>query len=180
MPAQVRALRPGRLISLLPPREQPPTPSGIPASLHHRVEIDDITEARPDHILPERTHVAALIDFLLDWADERYLLVHCYAGISRSMAAALIAMAASSPGRELEIARTLRARAPHAHPNRRMVALADELLGCGGRLVQAREAMGGSEPLSEGPLVHLPRCLRAVAPQPITKATSLLPSRSRK
>lgn len=163
MPSLVGALRPGRLVSLLPPQEQPATPPEIPASRHHRVEIDDITEARPDQILPERGHVGDLIDFLQDWRDERPLLVHCFAGISRSMAAALIALAVDSPGREMEAARILRTAAPHAHPNRRMIALADELLACGGRLVEARESMGDSEPLVEGPLVRLPRSLRGIA-----------------
>lgn len=157
MPRHARDLRPGRLVSLLPPHEQPTTPARIPPSHHHRVEIDDITEALPDHVLPEREHVGALIDFLLDWRDSRPLLVHCMAGISRSMAAALIAIAAHSPGRELQAARTMRSLAPHAHPNRRMIALADELLGCGGRLVEAREAMGPSQPLAVAPLVRLSR-----------------------
>jgi predicted protein tyrosine phosphatase len=161
MPWHVRSLRPGRLVSLLPAREQPPTPPRIPPSFHHRVEIDDVTEALAEHVLPEREHVEALIDFLLDWRDPRPLLVHCMAGISRSMAAALIAMAAHSPGREMEAARTMRCLAPHAHPNRRMIALADELLGCAGRLVEAREAMGPSQPLAVGPLVRLSRIARA-------------------
>jgi predicted protein tyrosine phosphatase len=158
MPRHVRALQPGRLVSLLPAHEQPLTPPRI--ALHHRVEIDDITEARPDRVLAQREHVAALIGFLLDWRDARPLLVHCMAGISRSMAAALIAMAAHSPGREMQAARAMRALAPHAHPNRRMIALADELLGCGGRLVEAREAMGPSQPASMGPLVRLSRAAR--------------------
>jgi hypothetical protein len=36
-----------------------------------------------------------------------------------------------------------------------LIALADDILGCGGRLVAAREAMGHGESVVEGPLVTL-------------------------
>ena len=39
----------------------------------------------------------------------------------------------------------MRKAAPHAWPNARMIALADEILGCEGRLIAAREAMGPAE-----------------------------------
>jgi hypothetical protein len=97
--------------------------------------------------------------FLLTWDDDRPLLVHCVAGISRSTAAALIAMAAHGPGREMESAHALREVAPHAHPNRRLIQLADEILGSRGRLVSARDAMGAAQPATEGPLVRVPRTL---------------------
>jgi predicted protein tyrosine phosphatase len=72
------------------------------------------------------------------------------------MAAALITLAVKAPGRELDAARHLRDAAAHAYPNRRMIALADQLLGCEGRLVAAREAMGPPNLLPFGPLVGLP------------------------
>jgi predicted protein tyrosine phosphatase len=156
MPHHVRALRPDHLVSLLPAAEQPPTPSGFPRARHHRVEIDDITEAREGQVLPEVAHVAALIDYLRA-CDGETVLFHCMAGISRSTAAALIALALDGSGREAESSARLRALAPHAHPNRRMLALADDLLSCGGRLVAAREAMGPAVPLVTAPLVRLER-----------------------
>jgi predicted protein tyrosine phosphatase len=81
---------------------------------------------------------------------------HCAAGISRSMASALIALVLKAGGREPEAAQSIRVAAPHAHPNRRIVALADEILGLEGRLIAAREAMGPAEPMMHGPLVRLP------------------------
>ncbi len=71
------------------------------------------------------------------------------------MAAALIALSLENDGREMEAARLLRAAAPHAQPNARMVALADRLLGRQGRLVAAKEAMGPATLVFEGPLVKL-------------------------
>jgi len=68
------------------------------------------------------------------------VVIHCQAGISRSTAAAAIFHAVLlGEGREDEaVARVLAAR-EYANPNRRMIALADELLGREGRLVDAVE-----------------------------------------
>ena len=63
------------------------------------------------------------------------VLIHCEAGVSRSSAAALIIYACwLGPGRELEAMERVLAQRPIAIPNRRMVALADRLLGRNGRL----------------------------------------------
>ena len=71
------------------------------------------------------------------------VLIHCEAGVSRSAAAGLILYACLlGPGREREaMGRVLRQR-PVARPNRRMVALADQLLGRGGRLIEAVAEVG--------------------------------------
>jgi predicted protein tyrosine phosphatase len=157
MPGHAEALGVSHLVSLVAPTEQPPTPSGIADHRHHRVEIHDISEPLDGHILPASEHLAGLITFLRAWPhDDAPILIHCVAGISRSMAAALITLAIKAPGRELEAARHVRSAARHAYPNRRMVAVADELLGCNGRLIAAREAMGPADLLPLGPLVHLP------------------------
>lgn len=155
MPLHVRDLRPSHLVSLLAPHEQPPTPEGLLAKRHLRVGIDDISEPLDDYICPEETHVGELIDFLRGWEPRAPLVIHCYAGISRSMAAALIALALPVPGREIEAARHMRAEAPHASPNRRLIALADAVLGCEGRLIAARDAMGPARATTAGPLVRL-------------------------
>jgi predicted protein tyrosine phosphatase len=73
------------------------------------------------------------------------VVIHCQAGISRSTAAATIFYAVLlGEGHEDEaIARVLAAR-EFAIPNRRMIRIADELLGREGRLIDAVErAMGG-------------------------------------
>lgn len=157
MPEHVAQLRPSHLVSLVNPDEMPETPTGIVADRHLRVAVHDICEPLAGCIHPDRTHVELLVAFLLDWAHERgSLLIHCYAGVSRSMAAALTALAAKAPGRELEAALALRAAAPHAQPNRRLVALADELLGCEGRLVAARDAIGYAPAIPRAPLTPIP------------------------
>ena len=156
MAAHAEALGVSHLVSLVSPDEQPPTPVVVAAERHHRVGIHDISEPLDGHVLPEPEHVAGLIDFVRSWSpDEAPILIHCVAGISRSMAAALITLVLKAPGRELEAARHVRKAAPHAYPNRRMVAVADDLLGCDGRLIAAREAMGPADLLPLAPLVRL-------------------------
>jgi predicted protein tyrosine phosphatase len=156
MPRHVRSLRPSHVVSLVAPDEQPQTPDGFARERHIRIAIDDITEPRGGSVFPEERHIRALITVISEWEADAPLLLHCIAGISRSMAAALITLAARAPGRELEAALAIRRHAPHAHPNRRMIALADALLGSEGRLISARDAMGAGEPALQGPLVRLP------------------------
>lgn len=68
------------------------------------------------------------------------LLIHCEAGISRSTATALIIYACwLGRGREDEAMERVITQRPYAIPNRRMVALADNLLELDGRLLQARD-----------------------------------------
>jgi predicted protein tyrosine phosphatase len=152
-------LRPTHLVSLVPADEQPPTPVGLGPGRHLRVPIDDISEPLPGYTVPDEDHVRVLIEFMRRWHDGGRpggpILLHCLAGISRSMAAALIGLALRAEGREDEAARRLRQAAPHASPNRRMVVLADQLLGRDGRLIRAREAMGEPEITGAGPLVRL-------------------------
>jgi predicted protein tyrosine phosphatase len=157
MAGHAEALQASHLVSLVSPDEQPATPACITIERHHRVGIHDISEPLDGHILPAQEHVEALIEFVRVWRpEEAPLLIHCVAGISRSMAAALITLVVKAPGRELDAARHVRGAAAHAYPNRRMIALADELLGCEGRLIQAREAMGPPNLLPFAPLVALP------------------------
>ena len=94
MPHFVRELTPARVVSIIQAELQPERPRELAESRHLRVQVHDISEHRDDHILPDRVHVETLIDFVSDWnPDEGALLTHCYAGVSRSTAAALIAAA---------------------------------------------------------------------------------------
>jgi predicted protein tyrosine phosphatase len=79
------------------------------------------------------------------------MVVHCWAGISRSTASAFaIACARDPDADELEVALAMRRASPSAFPNRRIVALADDILGRHGRMVAAVEAMGGNGFVAEG------------------------------
>ena len=79
------------------------------------------------------------------------MVVHCYAGISRSTAAAFASVCALNPRRdEFAVAQALREASPTAYPNPRIVALADDLLGRDGRMTAAVEAIGRGAIAAEG------------------------------
>jgi predicted protein tyrosine phosphatase len=123
----------------------PETPASIAAERHLKLDMHDITEPRPGAYPPSAVHVERLIDFVYDWDRQAPLLIHCFAGISRSTAAAYIAMCILNPHTPEEaIARALRRSSDTAIPNRRFVALADDLLGREGRMVTALRSMGSN------------------------------------
>lgn len=155
----VKNFRPTAVVSLLPAAEQRPTPRGIAPNRHHRVEIDDIAMKVRGQTLAHRLHMQALIDFLRSCDPRESLLVHCFAGVSRSPAAALIALTLDAPGREGDAAMLLRQHARHANPNTRLLQLADDALGRGRALVDAAESMGPPRGMPFAPPVFLPRRL---------------------
>ena len=156
MPDGVARLKPSHLISLLDPQELPPTPVGMAAQQHLRVGVNDICEPIEGQIHPHDGHIEEILSFAAGWERDTPLWVHCYAGVSRSMATALILLCLESPGREEEAVSLLSERAPHAYPNRLMVAIADRLLGCNGRLRAAVDAMPVPDGFVIGPIVNLP------------------------
>src|SRR5690606_20560255 len=70
-------------------------------------------------------------------APGAHVLVHCHMGISRSTAAVVILLAQQNPGAEREAFAELRRLRPFSWPNSRMIAMADDLLGRGGALIEA-------------------------------------------
>jgi predicted protein tyrosine phosphatase len=156
VPHVAARIRPARLITLLDPTDVAETPPEVHPDLHLRVGVNDISEPLMGMTAPDERHVAQLVAFLKEWDAAAPLLVHCYAGISRSTATAFIAMSLLNEGREAEAARKIRETADHAQPNRRIVALADDLLGRGGRMVDAVAAMGPARPTYLGHHITLP------------------------
>jgi predicted protein tyrosine phosphatase len=113
--------------------------------------MSDITAEMAGHVIPASEHVERLLGFVHDWDRQNPIVVHCWAGISRSTAGAYIAVCALRPERdETEIAERLRALSPSATPNARLVALADEILGRGGRMRAAIERIGRGADAFEG------------------------------
>ena len=141
VPAQLKARRPSHLVSLLDPHSVFPK---VPDSVAHlKVGVHDITEESVGWTAPAREHMAEILDFIGTWERGAPILIHCYAGISRSTATAFITACVHNPAAdEHAIAMALRAASPVAWPNRRLVALADDELGRGGRMSAAIEAIG--------------------------------------
>jgi predicted protein tyrosine phosphatase len=113
--------------------------------------MDDIAVPMDGYIIPAEEHVTRLIEFVRGWDRARPLVVHCFAGISRSTAGAYVAACALNPRRdEFAIARELRRASATASPNIRIVSLADRTLGRDGRMVAAIESIGRGEMAYEG------------------------------
>ncbi len=152
----VRRTKPSHILSLLSPNQDTPREiRAAPAAKLH-LSFNDITEARPDLIMPSAAIIEDILVFSRSWSGEQPLLVHCWAGISRSSAAAYLIACDRNPGREDEIAMDLRRRAPFATPNRLMIELADDILVCNGRMVDAIRRIGRGADAFEGNPYELP------------------------
>ncbi len=139
------------LISLIDVETIVVRPDSILPKNHLYLGIHDITEPMDGLILPDEAHVRELIGFVGAWDHKQPMVVHCYAGISRSTAAAFIALCVARPDRdERLIARKLRTEASFATPNPRLVALADRLLNRNGRMIGAIAEIGRGELAFEG------------------------------
>jgi predicted protein tyrosine phosphatase len=138
------------------------TPPGIGADRHLRLSMNDICEPQPGLVVPCETHVSDLVRFAREWDRQAPLLIHCWAGISRSTAAAFISLCAlNQDGAELELARVLRRASPTAYPNRLLVALGDEALGRDGRMIAAVEEIGRGRVAEQAEVFALPALLAA-------------------
>jgi predicted protein tyrosine phosphatase len=131
------------VISLLAHDANLTRPAAIAAENHLWLQLDDISVPQDGFVAPQIEHVEQLIAFVGRWPRESALVIHCHAGISRSSAAAFVAACALSPASdEQAIAIALRRASPTATPNIRIVAIADQLLVRGGRMVTAVQAIG--------------------------------------
>ena len=131
------------IVTLLKHTDRVERPTHISQSNHLILGLDDITAPMDGYIMPCEEHIDKLNDFVRDWELARPLVVHCYAGISRSTAAAYVAACAINGHRsELAIAHELRRASATATPNARIVALGDRMLGRDGRMVAAIESIG--------------------------------------
>ena len=144
--------KPSHVLTLLGPGAEP---DPICGDAHHlALRFNDITAPMAGHVAPSADTVRVILAFGERWraaATGAPLLVHCFAGISRSTAAAYMLACAFSPrGREEALARALRTASPTATPNSLMVALADDLLDRRGRMIASVEALGRGVFAAEG------------------------------
>ncbi|PXW63083.1 protein tyrosine phosphatase [Methylobacterium sp. B4] len=147
----IAAHRAGHLVTLATLGSAVERPAAIRPEHHLRVGFSDIVAPLEGHLPPGEAHVRAVLDFVAAWPRERPLVIHCYAGISRSTAAAYAAVCALRPDRdEADVARELRQRAPSATPNRLFVEIADRLLGREGRMSAAIAGIGRGAEAFEG------------------------------
>ena len=151
LPQVIAERAPSHIITLLSPAELIETPAGFDPKRHLRLGVHDIAVPESGMVAPDAQLVERVLRFAQDWDEGAPLIVHCWAGISRSTASAFAIACERNPhADELKIALSMRRASPSAFPNRRIVALADDILDRRGRMLEAVEAMGGNGFAVEG------------------------------
>jgi predicted protein tyrosine phosphatase len=151
LPDTVRMTGASHVLTIMAKVAQVQRPETVLEANHLKVQVDDITEHMDGFIAPNETHVEQVLNFVRGWDRNAPLVIHCYAGISRSTASAFAAACALNPHRdEVSIARQIRTASPIASPNRLLVSLADKALGREGRMLRALDEMGPGNMMVEG------------------------------
>ena len=151
LPDTVKATGASHVLTVMARVEQVQRPRSVRPENHLKVAMDDITEAMDGFVAPSDSHIEQVLAFVRGWDRGAPLVVHCYAGISRSTASAFAAACMLNPHRdEIDIARRIRAASPIAQPNRLIVSLADKALGREGRMLRALDEMGPGNMMIEG------------------------------
>jgi predicted protein tyrosine phosphatase len=139
------------IVTLLRLTDRVERPRHIAPENHLVLAVDDVSTAIDGYTVPADEHVRRLIDFVGKWDQAAPMVMHCFAGISRSTAGAYVAACALNPQRdELRIAWDMRRASRTAQPNARIVSIADRLLARDGRMVRAIETIGPGQLATEG------------------------------
>lgn len=139
------------MISLMSPGHEFDRPTQISQDKHLHVGMNDINFETDGLIPPDEAHVTRVIEFAKNWDQKNPLLIHCWFGVSRSPAAAILTSLAIAPEQDdFELANRLRQASPSATPNRRIIEIGDKLLNRGGRLSQAVNSIGRGREASQG------------------------------
>lgn len=147
--AAIGLWKPSHMIGMASPEAET---AGTKAGIEQlQLSFHDIAEPRPGLQAASPVDVKRLLDFAQAWPGEAPLLIQCWAGVSRSPAAAyVLACMMSDVGSEDRLAWRLREAAPFATPNLRVVELADQALGRQGAMVGAIASIGRGAETSMG------------------------------
>ncbi|MFT3671069.1 tyrosine phosphatase family protein [Aestuariivirga sp.] len=149
--AQLAAHQAKRAISILSPDTPHPDFPSLAQGQHLRLTFHDVIADGGGLEGPKMRDAERLVEFISAWDQSAPLLIHCWAGISRSTAAAFTAMCLLRKSEdEMDLASELREASPSATPNRLIVSQVDQILGRDGRMVKAVAAIGRGADAFEG------------------------------
>ena len=134
------SLKPKYLISVIDPGYEPETPSGV--KNHLKLGFDDIvsiSDKGPLYRIPgQNSHIEqtlfteknakTIADFVDTWNPDNSIVIHCWCGISRSMATATYTMFNIDKSNIDRNIRYIRNIAPHANPNKLMLSYFEKIL----------------------------------------------------
>ncbi|MBB4303932.1 putative protein tyrosine phosphatase [Rhodobium orientis] len=146
-----------RLVTLINAGTPVPRPASIAPEDHLFLGFNDITDCQDGMTEPCEDHVREFLDFVGSWDRADPMVIHCWAGVSRSSAGAYVAACALNPKRdEAIIARRLRRASAKATPNALFVAIADQVLKREGRMTAAIQEIGRGAMAFENDPFELP------------------------
>lgn len=140
------------LISVIDPGFEPKSPPSIVN--HLKLGFDDITEVSRENFIyrngntntpdtesqqipPNEHHIKKIIDFVSNWDQSQPILIHCWCGVSRSMAVATFILCMIRVNNiDLNI-KFIRSIAPHANPNKLMLSMFGKYLGVEKELIES-------------------------------------------
>jgi predicted protein tyrosine phosphatase len=151
LPETVRLTGASHVLTVMGNVDQVQRPESVKAANHLKVAMDDITEPMQGYVAPAAHHIEQVLDFVRGWDRGAPLVIHCWAGVSRSTASAFVTACALNPHREeIDFARQIRNASPMASPNRLIISLADQALGREGRMLRALDEIGPAAMMVEG------------------------------
>lgn len=149
--------RASQVVGLLTADDQHPELADLAPHKRLKLNMNDIAIPLDGMTVPGAEHTYQLLRFVDNWDRQSPLLIHCWAGISRSTAAAFITQCRLNPDRdELDIAAELRNLSPSATPNPMLVSHADALLDRKGAMTAAITAIGRGQNAFEGNIFEWP------------------------
>jgi len=113
LPETVRATGASHILTVMANVDQVQRPESVHPANHLKVQVDDITEQMDGFVVPSDSHIEQVLNFVRGWDRNAPLVVHCYAGISRSplrlsVRSTHIAMKSQSRGKSAPPPRSLR------------------------------------------------------------------------
>lgn len=132
------SVKPSHLISVIDPGYAPKTPVGI--NYHLKLGFDDIVEVSENNQIfrlntkeipqlpPNNNHTESIIKFSNSWNNQYPIVIHCWCGVSRSMAVATYLMCKEDTSDIDRNIRYIRFIAPHANANKVLIKLFEESL----------------------------------------------------
>ena len=138
VPEVCESVKPKYLISVIDPGYAPETPKFV--QKHLKLGFDDIVKISPDnHIFrlntseipqlpPNQNHINSIRNFTDQWDVNDDIVIHCWCGVSRSMATATYLLCRNNKSTIEKNIKYIRKVAPHANPNKLLIKLFENKL----------------------------------------------------
>jgi len=141
------SVNPSHVISVIDPGYAPETPPGV--SNHLKLGFDDIIEVNPKNQIfrlntdeipqlpPNQDHINSIKKFSETWSKESPIVIHCWCGVSRSMATATYLLCRANKLNIESNIKYIRNIAPHANPNKLLISHFEKNLNVGSEITNS-------------------------------------------